>query len=87
MGYSLCDERGFLAPGPSITGLRKLRLAASGPAARRFFAQGWTTDLAALAQELAAWTSDDAGVARSLRELRTALAQARFILILTDDIG
>ncbi len=90
MSYYLYDVDGYVADGPSITGLEELRpvLESAGPTSREFVENGETLQLELLLEELSnIETPKNPSVAHSLKALIAAAAKASVILILTDGVG
>ena len=87
MGYYFYDVNGYVADGPSTTGLEKLRDALTGPAIEELFEEGSTMQLEDLLTELSASISDDPSVKVSIMHLRRTATLATEILILTDGVG
>lgn len=88
MGYDLYDEKGYVAGGPSISGMRELRSTLQlGPAGREFADEGRTDQLRELSDELARATPADPEVAASVRLLLIAVRKANGFIMLWDGVG
>jgi hypothetical protein len=90
MGYELNDENGFIASGPSISGLRDMKhffssYETENPALREFFKEGCTTRTSTLAAECKglALIATDEDIRESLKELGKSAKKAKGIVILT----
>lgn len=86
MGYQLYDQNGWLAGGPSLSGMSMLRTVLKGPYGMQFAEHGYTEAPSALAAELERRRAPDEDTQRSLDNLREAAQRAKGILILTTGV-